>query len=125
MGDRACEVNVSEEDGKAITSMAQEDESQEVIVEGRSAGGLHRSISSQINEFIGQVSETNRVEVEGKEDSVQKSKRSRGGIKQRQRDEKLMELKQNESNRSISLSETADTDMLTSQISQVHQPVPS
>jgi hypothetical protein len=118
-----CEVKVSVGNGETI--MAQEEESQEEVVVERVVDGTRRSFMSKVNEFMGQVSEINRLEVKGRRDPGQKSKRSRGGIKQRQRDEKLMELKQNESNRSVSLSETADTDMLTSQISQVHQPVPS
>jgi hypothetical protein len=124
MGDRACEVNVREEDGKAITSVAQEDVFQEISVEGRSAGGLHRSISSQINELIGQASEINRLEVEGRGDSAKKLRKNKGGNRNRNRrvGGSLMDLTSSDASIAISLSETADTAIVASQISPGHQP---
>ena len=58
MDDNECEVNVRVGNGENM--VAQEEESQEVVLEGRNAGGLHRSIWSQANEYIGQISEKNR-----------------------------------------------------------------
>ena len=105
--------------------MAQEEESHEVIIEGRNAVGSHRSILSQVNEYIGQISERNRVQVEENEGTAKGPKGPRGGRKQGRRDDSVMELKPSESNISVSLSETADTAMVASQISPWHQTVES
>jgi hypothetical protein len=83
MDDNECEVNVRVGNGENM--VAQEEESQEVVLEGRNAGGLHRSIWYQANEYIGQISEKNRLEVEERGDPIKKLRKPRGGNRNRNR----------------------------------------
>jgi hypothetical protein len=102
--------------------LAQEGKAQEEVVLGSVVDGPRRSFMSQINELMGQVSEVNRLEVEGRGEPVLKSKKSRRGKRNERVDGSLMDMTASDTSIAISLSETADTAIVASQISPGHQP---
>ena len=74
---------------------------------------------SQVNEFIGQVSELNRVKVTG--GKSKRLKKSRRGKRNEREDGSVMDPTPSDTSIAISLSVTADTAMVASQVAADQQ----